>query len=106
MMASGRMMEQRLGVSQTVVEWRWWRTVYQGASLVMGWRRGKSVSSMLSLYVVRVRSHLPCRLTLVASSSLLSLQYFPGERSPVTHSVAVSELSVLPLRQRAAVAEL
>ena len=77
MVEASRMVDQsRLGVCQAMVEWRRWRSVYQGSSLVVG-RRWRWRSCMVSLDMVWVRSHLPCRLTVVASSSLLSLQYFP-----------------------------
>ena len=60
----------------------------------------------MSLDGVRTGSDLSSGFALVGTGGRLGLLYLLRERSPVTHSVAVSELSVLPLGQRAAVAEL
>ena len=60
----------------------------------------------MSLDGVRTWSDLSRRCSLVGTSGRLCLLYLLRQGRPVTHSVAVSELSVLPLRQRAAVAEL
>ena len=95
----GRCWRERLMV-------RWRRRVYQGSSLVR-WRRRMMVRlGDMSLDGVRTGSDLSRRCSLVRTSSRLCLLYLLRQGRPVTHSVAVSELSVLPLRQRAAVAEL
>ena len=54
-------------------------------------------SSVVRLDDVRRRSHLSCRLPLVRSCCRLRRYGLRWERSPVTDSVAVPELAVLPL---------
>ena len=87
---------------------RWRRRVYQGSSLMRRRRRRRRIVRLgdMSLDGVRTGSDLSRRCSLVRTSSRLCLLYLLRQGRPVTHSVAVSELSVLPLRQRAAVAEL
>ena len=62
--------------------------------------------NVLSLDGLWWRADIAGRLAVVGPDSLLCRQYLGVEGSPITDAVAVSELSVLPLGQRAAVAKL
>ena len=62
--------------------------------------------NVLSLDGLWWRADIAGRFAVVGPDSLLCRQYLGVEGSPITDAVAVSELSVLPLGQRAAVAKL